>query len=78
MVRLKWLLILGCIGGCPQTPQVFRWLEAMTPMPGFVARSVWAKGEIGHHALNLSSLRKQKDLKILATEKLGIPPMPLL
>ena len=27
-----------------------RWLEAMTPMPGFIARSVWAKGEIGHQA----------------------------
>ncbi len=30
--------------------KTYRWLEAMTPMPGFVARSVWAKGEIGHQA----------------------------
>lgn len=27
-----------------------RWLAAMTPMPGFIARSVWAKGETGHQA----------------------------
>ncbi len=27
-----------------------RWLETMTPLPGFIARSVWAKGEIGHQA----------------------------
>ena len=32
------------------TFQSLRWLEAMTPMPGFIARSVWAKGEIGHQA----------------------------
>jgi hypothetical protein len=27
-----------------------RWLEVMTPMSGFIARSVWAKGEVGHQA----------------------------
>ncbi len=27
-----------------------RWLETMTPIPGFIARSVWAKGEVGHQA----------------------------
>ncbi len=27
-----------------------RWLEAMTGIPGFPARSVWAKDEIGHQA----------------------------
>ena len=27
-----------------------RWLEAMTGIPGFPARSVWAKGERGHQA----------------------------
>ncbi len=32
------------------TFQALRWLEAMTPMPGFIARSVWAKGEVGHQA----------------------------
>lgn len=26
------------------------WLETMTPMPRFIARSVWAKGEIDHQA----------------------------
>ncbi|MBA4106258.1 MAG: hypothetical protein C0485_10910 [Pirellula sp.] len=33
-----------------QTFQAFRWLESMTAMPGFVARAVWAKGEVGHQA----------------------------
>jgi len=32
------------------TFRALRWLETMTPMPGFIARSVWAKGEIGHQA----------------------------
>jgi len=27
-----------------------KWLEEMTPIPGFPARSVWAKGETGHQA----------------------------
>lgn len=27
-----------------------RWLEAMTGIPGFPARSVWVKGEVGHQA----------------------------
>ncbi|MES1212982.1 MAG: hypothetical protein ABUL64_00210, partial [Singulisphaera sp.] len=30
--------------------QALRWLEAMTGIPGFPARSVWAKGEVGHKA----------------------------
>ncbi|QDT73135.1 hypothetical protein I41_23240 [Lacipirellula limnantheis] len=33
-----------------QTFQALRWLESMTSMPGFLARSVWAKGEVGHQA----------------------------
>lgn len=33
-----------------QAFQAFRWLESMTPQPGFIARSVWAKGEVGHQA----------------------------
>ncbi len=32
------------------TFHALRWLEAVTPMPGFIARSIWAKGEIGHQA----------------------------
>lgn len=32
------------------TFQSIRWLEAMTGIPGFPARSVWAKGERGHQA----------------------------
>ncbi|MCA9131824.1 MAG: hypothetical protein KDA45_01660 [Planctomycetales bacterium] len=32
------------------TFQAFRWLVDMPPMPGFIARSVWAKGEVGHQA----------------------------
>ncbi len=33
-----------------KTFHALRWLEAITPMPGFIARSVWAKGETGHQA----------------------------
>ena len=33
------------------TFHALRWLEAMTGIPGFPARSVWAKGEVGHKAL---------------------------
>ncbi len=32
------------------TFHTIRWLEAMTGIPGFPARSVWAKDEIGHKA----------------------------
>lgn len=32
------------------TFHALRWLEAMTGIPGFPARSVWAKGERGHQA----------------------------
>lgn len=32
------------------TFQALRWLGKMTPIPGFIARSVWAKGEKGHQA----------------------------
>lgn len=32
------------------TFSALRWLDVMTPMPGFIARSVWAKGEVGHQA----------------------------
>jgi len=32
------------------TFHAIRWLEAMTGIPGFPARSVWAKGEQGHQA----------------------------
>ncbi len=32
------------------TFHALRWLEAMTAIPGFPARSVWAKGELGHQA----------------------------
>lgn len=32
------------------TFQAIRWLEAMTGIPGFPARSVWAKNETGHKA----------------------------
>lgn len=32
------------------TFHAIRWLEAMTGIPGFPARSVWAKGERGHQA----------------------------
>lgn len=32
------------------TFHAIRWLEAMTGIPGFPARSVWAKGESGHKA----------------------------
>ncbi len=32
------------------TVHAIRWLEAMTGIPGFPARSVWAKGERGHQA----------------------------
>lgn len=32
------------------TFHALRWLEAMTGIPGFPARSVWAKGERGHKA----------------------------
>ena len=32
------------------TFQAIRWLEAMTGIPGFPARSVWAKNERGHQA----------------------------
>ena len=34
------------------TFQGLRWLEAMTGIPGFPARSVWAKGERGHKAMH--------------------------
>jgi len=34
------------------TFQALRWLEAMTGIPGFPARSVWAKGERGHKAMH--------------------------
>ncbi len=30
------------------TFHALRWLEAMTGIPGFPARAVWAKGEVGH------------------------------
>ena len=33
-----------------ETFQALRWLGTMTPIPGFIARSVWAKGEKGHQA----------------------------
>lgn len=32
------------------TFHALRWLEVMTGIPGFPARSVWAKGELGHQA----------------------------
>jgi hypothetical protein len=32
------------------TFHAIRWLEAMTGIPGFPARSVWVKGEVGHQA----------------------------
>lgn len=34
------------------TFHALRWLEAMTGIPGFPARSVWAKGERGHQAMH--------------------------
>jgi len=34
------------------TFQALRWLEAMTGIPGFPARAVWAKGERGHKAMH--------------------------
>lgn len=34
------------------TFQALRWLERMTGIPGFPARSVWAKGERGHKAMH--------------------------
>lgn len=34
------------------TFQTIRWLEAMTGIPGFPARSVWAKHEVGHKAMH--------------------------
>jgi hypothetical protein len=34
------------------TFHTIRWLEAMTGIPGFPARSVWAKGEVGHKAMH--------------------------
>jgi hypothetical protein len=33
-----------------ETFQALRWLGTMTPIPGFVARAAWAKGEKGHQA----------------------------
>lgn len=32
------------------TFHAIRWLESMTGIPGFPARSVWVKGEVGHQA----------------------------
>jgi hypothetical protein len=34
------------------TFQALRWLEAMTGIPGFPARAVWAKGERGHKSMS--------------------------
>jgi hypothetical protein len=34
------------------TFHALRWLETMTGIPGFPARSVWAKGETGHKAMH--------------------------
>jgi len=34
------------------TFQALRWLEAMTGIPGFPARAVWAKGEPGHKSMS--------------------------
>jgi len=34
------------------TFQALRWLETMTGISGFPARSVWAKGETGHKAMH--------------------------
>ena len=36
------------------TFHALRWLEAMTGIPGFPARSVWAKGERGHKSMGTS------------------------
>lgn len=33
------------------TFHALRWLESMTGIPGFPARAVWAKGEIGHKSM---------------------------
>lgn len=38
------------------TFHAFRWLEAMTGIPGFPARAVWAKGEVGHKSMTGSGV----------------------